>query len=468
MPSRRQPLVDAVARPATRRGVVAGGLALGLSAPSLARAAAAPFPTRPLVIMAPANPGGGWDQLARLMQHVIGAEKLSDRPIEVMNKGGAGGAIGLADLVSRRHGDPYMIMAAGLVMIGSTISQKSPFRMSDTEPLARLFTEHLIVAVPAASPYKTMEEFFAAFRSDPASISWCGGSAGGVDHILVGMIAEAAGVPASNLRYVAYSGGGEASSAILGGQVSVGVNGYSEWKGLADAGRVRILAAATEQRFADKTIPTLRESGINVVFENWRGVFAAPGIAPEHKAWWMSVLNRMRGSEAWRTYLTRNGWDDAYLTGDDFKRFILQEEASNGRTLARLGIGVSGGGNAPVGPWAFPIAIGAAGTAATALVVAEHLRAKPGEAIVLAGAEDDDDGGGPTPLWPRFLAGAGLMLAYILALNLIGFLIATPLFVVALCLLMRTRTLIWDVVSAAGLTGGIWLLFTRFLSVHLP
>jgi putative tricarboxylic transport membrane protein len=415
----------------------------------------------------PANPGGGWDQLARLMQLVIGEADLSPRPMEVLNRGGAGGAIGLAELVSRHHGDPYMIMAAGSVMIGSTISQNSPFRMTDTEPLARLVMEHLIVAVPMASPFQTMEDFIAAFRADPAAVSWCGGSAGGVDHILVGLIAEAAGVPAEAVRYVAYSGGGAASAAIMGGQVTAGVAGYSEWKGLAEAGRIRILASGTAEPIAGVAFPNLRNAGLDVVLENWRGVFAAPGIEPEHRAWWMSLVERMRATPMWQGFLKSNGWEDGFLPGEAFRKFIVAEEALNTQTLTRLGMVGGSGGHAPVGPWAFPAVIGLAGAAAVTAVTVETLKA-PAGAIVPAGSDDDDEGGGPLPIWKRFLAGVCLILAYIVALGLIGFLIATPLFIMALCLLMKSRTLIWDAVAAVLMTGAVWLLFSRVLSVQLP
>ncbi len=448
-----------------RRLFVSGGVGAALALPHAARAATT-FPARPLVIMAPANPGGGWDQLARLMQHVIAETKLSPRPMEVMNRGGAGGAIGLAELVSRKHGDPYMIMAAGAVMIGSTIAQNSPFRVTDTDPLARLIIEHLVVAVPPDSPYRTLPEFIAAFRKDPSTFSWCGGSAGGVDHILVGLIAEAAGVPASAVRYVAYSGGGAASAAIMGSQVTAGVAGYGEWKGLADDGRLRFLGVASEQPLEGGKIPTLQQSGLNVVLQNWRAVFAPPGLAPEHRAWWMDVITRMHATPLWRGYLQSNGWGDGWLIGSDLRRFVEAEQVTNGRTLARLGIAGSKGGQAPMGPWAVPAVIAVAGAAAVGVVAWETARAKG--AIAPAGLEDDDEGGGQLPIWNRFFIGAGLVAAYIAALALVGFLIATPVFIVALCALMRSKNLLRDAISGLLITGGVWLLFSKLLSIHLP
>lgn len=452
----------------TRRVVLGAGLAIAAPA-SVARAAASDFPSRPVVIMAPANPGGGWDQLARLMQLVIQQEKLSPVPVEVLNRGGAGGAIGLADLVSRRHGDPHMIMAAGSVMIGSTISQNSPFRVTDTQPLARLLIEHLIVAVPANSAYRTMESLVAAYRADPTAINWCGGSAGGVDHILVGLIAEAAGVPADKVSYVAYSGGGEASAAIMGGQVAAAVAGYGEWRALADAGHIRILATGAAERFGDRAIPTLKETGLNVVTDNWRGVFAPPGLTAQELAWWMALLEKMRSSATWREFLKRRDWEDGWLAGDAFGAFIRSEQDVNARTLKRLGIGGGNAGAAPIGPWTVPAIIGGVGAAAIAAVAVQKIRTpKASAAGVVAAGLDDDDAPGAVPEWPRFISGVAIVAAYIAALALVGFAIATPVFVLALCALMRSRHLIVDAIAGVCITGAVWLLFSGLLHVTLP
>lgn len=449
-----------------RRAVLAGGLVLAaLPRPVLAQEG---FPQRPLALLVPANPGGGWDQLARLMQQVITANRLSPKPVDVFNKGGAGGAIGLADLITRRHDDPYTLLVAGSVMIGSTISQHSPFRASEAKPLARLILEDLVVAVPASSPYRSMQDLVAAFRKDPSQISWSGGSAGGVDHILVGLITEAAGLSPDVVRYVAYSGGGEASAAIMGGQVTAAVSGYGEWQPLAEAGHIRLLATASPERVGDKSLPTLRESGLDVVLQNWRGVFLAPGVSAEAVGWWTDLLEKMHAEPTWQTFLKNNRWEDGFLVGKPFEDFIRGEEQRTGAVLDRLGIGGTAGGNSPVGPWAVPKAVGVLGLVALAGVIVESRRMKPGESVAPAGLEDDDEGGGPLPLWGRFLAGAAIIPLFILALGYVGFAIATPVFILAICLLMKSGTLKWDIPAAIGISAAIWLLFTRVLNIALP
>lgn len=455
-----------VATGVDRRAVLAGGVAAAL-VPWPAGAAES-FPQRPLSLLVPANPGGGWDQLARLMQHVIVAGQLSPKPLDVFNKGGAGGAIGLAELMTRRHDDPYTLMVSGSVMIGSTISQASPFRVSETKPLARLILEDLVVAVPTSSPYRMMADLIAAYRSNPDSISWTGGSAGGVDHILVGLITEAAGLSPDKVRYVAYSGGGEASAAIMGGQVTAAVSGLGEWRSLAESGHIRLLATASPERIGDRSIPTLREAGLDVVLQNWRGVFAAPG-APDHAmAWWAALLDRMRQQDSWKSFLANKGWEDGFLPSASFTELIRKEETQVTQILARLGIGGNAGGNSPVGPWAVPKAVAALGAGAAVGIVVENMRMKPGDSVAPAGLEDDDEGGGPLPEWGRFLAGAAIVPVFILALHVLGFAIATPVFIVGICWLMRSENLKLDVLAAIGISAGIWLLFSRVLNIALP
>lgn len=416
--------------------------------------------------MAPANPGGGTDQIARLMQAVITQDKLSPRPIEVVNRGGAAGAIGLAELVSRHHGDPYMIMATGSSVIGTTAVQKSPFQVSDAAALARLSIDHLVIAVPTNSRFQSIGEFIEAFRTQPDSVTWCGGSAGGVDNLLVGLIAEACDVPTARLRYIAYAGGGAASAALMGGQVTVGVTGYSEWRGLAEGGRIRILAAATPERFGDKSIATLKEGGLDLEFHNWRGVFAPPGLEAEHLAWWRSLLDRMHASQLWHTYLERSGWQDGYLVGEEFERLIRSDQQRYARILNRLGIGGSSGSSSAMGPYSMPAIIGVVGAVALGATVVEQVRHQG--AAVPAGNEDDDDGGGELPIWRRFLAGAALSLGYILTMSLVGFLLATPVFILALSLLMGSKRLVRDGIAGIILTVAVWALFTKLLYVNLP
>ena len=301
-------------------------------------ATSAGYPQGALTLIAPANPGGGWDQTARQIQQVWTSTGTPRMPVEVVNRGGAGGTIGLADLVTRHRGDPRNLMVFGQVMLGSIRTNASPVSIDQTVPLARLLNEYEVVTVPADSPYATIDELLEDFRRDPAAVSWAGGSAGGIDHILAGLIARAAGVDPRRVNYIAYSGGGEAAAAVMGGHVTVGLSGVGEWKAYIASGRMRPLAVSSPERTGDGVTPTLRESGLDVVLSNWRGISAPPGTDDETRDWLIRALAVMRESEAWRDILRVNEWEDSFLPGADFEAFLQEEVATVDETLRAIGL----------------------------------------------------------------------------------------------------------------------------------
>ena len=331
-------------------GVVAACLAIAIlgagcnGGPSTERPAAAlpptgaGFPQGALTLIAPANPGGGWDQTARLIQQVWNETGIPGVPVEVVNRGGAGGTIGLADLVSRHRGDPRRLMVFGQVMLGAIRTNASPVSIDQTVPLARLLNEYEVVTVPADSPYRTLDELLQEFRRDPAAVSWAGGSAGGIDHILAGLIAQAAGVDPRRVNYIAYAGGGEAAAAVMGGHVTLGISGVGEWKAYIASGRMRPVAVSAPERAGDRVTPTLRESGIDVVLSNWRGVSAPPGTDDETRDWLIRALARMRESAAWREILRANEWEDSFLAGEAFETFLHEEVETVDGTLRAIGL----------------------------------------------------------------------------------------------------------------------------------
>ena len=299
---------------------------------------AAGFPRSALTLLAPANPGGGWDQTARQIQQVWTESGILGVPVEVVNRGGAGGTIGLADLVTRRRGDPHTVMVFGQVMLGSIRTNRSPVSIDDAVPLARLLDEYEIVAVPAGSPHETLADLMEDFRAEPERVSWAGGSAGGIDHMLAGLLALAAGVDPTRVNYVAHSGGGEAAVALMGGHVTAGISGFGEWKAHAEGGRMRVLAVSSAERIPGSDVPTIRESGLDVVIANWRGVLAPPGTDDETRAWLIEALARLRASDAWRDILRRNDWEDTFLAGADFERFLEEETAAADEILRSIGL----------------------------------------------------------------------------------------------------------------------------------
>lgn len=296
------------------------------------------YPNGAISIIAPANPGGGWDQTARQIQQVLTEVGVLGVPVEVVNRGGAGGTIGLSDLVTRHRDNPHTLMVFGQVMLGAIRTNNSPVSILDTVPLARLLNEYEVIAVPSDAPYQTFEELIDAFRQNPEEISWAGGSAGGIDHVLVGLLAVAAGVDPSRINYIAHAGGGEAAVAVMGSHVTAGVSGFGEWKSYVATGRMRLLAVSSAERIAGDDTPTIREGGLDVAIANWRGIVAPPGIDDEARDWLVAALSRMRDSEAWHEILRANEWEDSFLTGLAFDDFLTEERATAEDVLRSIGL----------------------------------------------------------------------------------------------------------------------------------
>lgn len=290
-----------------------------------------------LKIMAPAGPGGGWDQTARAMQQALTAARLA-RSVQVFNVPGAGGSIGLAQLINSGKGDPHQLMVNGFVMVGALLTNKSAVSLDQATPIARLTEEVEVIVVPSSSPIKTAQDLAAAVKADPAKVTWAGGSAGGVDHITAALFAQAVGADATKINYIPFSGGGESLAAILGGKVTAGISGYGEYEGQIKAGRLRLIGITSAKRLANIDGPTFKEQGIDLVIANWRSVMAPPGITAEQKQALVDLVGRMAKSDAWREILKQKGWDDAYLGGDAFAAFLKQEQARVATVLKSVGL----------------------------------------------------------------------------------------------------------------------------------
>jgi putative tricarboxylic transport membrane protein len=290
-----------------------------------------------LKILVPAAPGGGWDQTGRALQAAMQADKIVPK-VTVDNKGGAGGTIGLAQFVNTSKGDPNAVMVGGMVMVGAIITNKSPVNLSQVTPLARLTGEYQVVVVPASSKFQSMKDLVAALKANPGSVSFGGGSAGGSDHILAGMIAQAAGIEPAKVNYIAYAGGGEAQASILGGHVAAGISGYGEFAGQIKTGKMRALGISADKRQPGIEIPTLKEQGVDVEMVNWRGVFGAPAINDAQKKALIADLDKTVKTASWQDTLKRNEWTNMYLAGDEFKAFLDADTARIEKIIAGLGL----------------------------------------------------------------------------------------------------------------------------------
>ncbi|RTL93518.1 tripartite tricarboxylate transporter substrate binding protein [Ancylobacter aquaticus] len=291
-----------------------------------------------LKIIAPAAPGGGWDQTARSIQHVLQSDKLVGN-VQVLNVPGAGGTIGLAQFVNSSKGDPNVMIVGGYVMVGAIITNKSPVNLSMVTPIARLTGEYEAIAVPAASPLKSLADLVAALKADPQKVSWAGGSAGGTDHITAGLFTKAVGVDPRKVNYIAFSGGGESLASLLGGKVTVGISSLSEYDAQAKAGKLRILGVSSAARLPEAPdVPTFKEAGVDVEIQNWRMIAAAPGITPEQKQELSQTIEKMVKSKAWTDMLAQKGWANTYLSGEAFDAQLAKDIAATQTILKDIGL----------------------------------------------------------------------------------------------------------------------------------
>jgi len=294
-----------------------------------------------LLMIIPNSPGGGYDQTGRAAVRVMEDGDLTGGSFTVDNVIGAGGAAAMTELVGKA-GDEHTMMTVGLGVVGSTYSFASKYQLQDATPLAQLMSEPEGILVPADSPFETLDDLVQAWSEDPGSIAVGGGSSpGGPDHLFPMQLAAEIDVDPNDVNYVSYDGGGPLTSALLGEKIDVGFSGLAEFVGDVESGKLRVLAVSGEERYPDgpfAEIPTLTESGVDLVFLNWRGVLAPPEISAERTAELIGYLQEMHDSKGWEDQLAENGWTDDFKTGDDFAEFIDEQDQRVSGTLEELGL----------------------------------------------------------------------------------------------------------------------------------
>lgn len=307
------------------------GITLAAAAPAMAQG------TMELKLIAPAAPGGGWDGASRSLQQSMVAAGAA-KSVQVINVPGAGGTVGLAQFVNSAKGDGNQMMVMGITMLGAILTNKAPVNLDTVTPIARLTADPLVIVVPAKSPHKTIKDLAAAIKADTSRVVWAGGSAGGADHILAGLVVKAAGGDAAKLNYVPFSGGGEALAEMLGGRVTAGVSGYNEFESMIKSGKLRALAVASGKRVAGVDVPTLKEQGLDAELVNWRGIVAGPGISAQQRAALSAAVEKTVKSAEWSKILKARGWDDAYLPADEFAAFMKSDQARVKDILTSIGL----------------------------------------------------------------------------------------------------------------------------------
>lgn len=304
---------------------------------SSAGSADAAQPLTGVRFMVPNTPGGGYDTTARAAAKVMDDIKVT-RSVEVFNLAGAGGTVGLSRTVSEQ-GNGKLMMMMGLGVVGAQYTNKSEAKLDQTTPIARLIEESGAIVVAKDSPYQTIDDLVQAWKADPTSLAVGGGSSpGGPDHLLPMQLAQTVGIDPKDVNFVAYDGGGDLLPAVLGGKVAFGASGFGEFLDQVEAGEVRVLAISGAERVAAVDAPTLKESGIDLEFTNWRGIVAPPGISDADRQALTQAVTKMHESQEWKDVLAKNGWTDAYSTGPEFGTFLTAQTTAVEDVLTTLGL----------------------------------------------------------------------------------------------------------------------------------
>lgn len=305
--------------------------------------AAAEFkPLARIEIIAPAAPGSGWDQTARAVQEALTADDLA-RSADVKNVPGASGTVALAQ-VAPQTGKSDLLIASGLAMMSGIITNGTDVTLDNLTPIARVVGEYEVIVVPKDVPYNTADELFAAIKADPKSVAIAGGSAGSADHIFIGLLAQHYGVKPADVNYVPYSGGGEATTALLGGKVQAGVAGLNEFVEQLKNGNLKgLLISSAEQVEGSTFAQTATQIDPKLEFQNWRSIMAPGGISPELTAQYVEAMTRMHDSSNWTDAVKKNGWNDNFLAGDEFAAWLKEENARVQTVLDELGLAKQAG-----------------------------------------------------------------------------------------------------------------------------
>ncbi|MBP7243289.1 tripartite tricarboxylate transporter substrate-binding protein [Amaricoccus sp.] len=315
--------------PTLRRGLLAAAMGMAVAIPAHAELGA-------VEIIAPAGPGGGYDQLARALQATLDQSGLASN-VQVMNVPGAGGTIGLSQFINSPASGTKMLVA-GLGLIGAIEVNDAPVTLEQVTPLARLTGEYQPLVVGASSPIKSLDDLKAMYEADPGSVSWGGFALGSPDHLISAMTVKAFGGDVKDMNYIVAGAGGEMLAQVLGGHITVATGGLNEFAGLIATGELRALAVSAPEPLPGIDIPTFKELGYDVELVNWRGVMAKQDVSPEALAELDGAVSQLVASEEWKKLAAERGWVDMHLSSAEFASFLATEEARIHGILVELGL----------------------------------------------------------------------------------------------------------------------------------
>jgi putative tricarboxylic transport membrane protein len=312
-------------------------LALGLGP------AAGAFEPGNVECIAPANPGGGWDFTCRQVGKTLTDLGLVPGQVQVTNMAGGGGGVAFAHVVTKRNDDDNLLVAASTATT-TRLAQNQYVGMTADQVrfVGSLGADYGVIVVAADAPYESLGDLVEAIKTDPSSVSFGGGSAaGGFDHLKVLQVMKAAGFDDIRaIKYVAFDGGGEAVTQLLGGHVQAMTGDISEVLGFVEAGDVKVLAVLSEERLPGDlaSIPTAAEQGFDVEAPNWRGFYVPKEVSDDAFDYWADAMTKVYESDEWKQIMADNGLMPFFRAGPDFQSFVDQQVADIAELSREIGI----------------------------------------------------------------------------------------------------------------------------------
>jgi putative tricarboxylic transport membrane protein len=319
---------------------LAAMLVCALTMPTASSAASAWKPERAIEIVAPSGAGGTTDRTARVVARILTQHKLVDVPVNVVNKPGGSGTIGL-NYVNQHPGDAHTIIIATTGSISNHILGLIPYNHTSFTPLAMLFDEYLSVITRADSPLKSGRDLIDRLRKDPQSASFgISTSIGGGNHTSLMVALKAGGVDIKRVKTAVFPGGAATTTALLGGHVDAINTAPGNMVAHLRSGKLRPLAVSAPSRLAGdfSSVPTWQEQGVNAVASSWRGLMGPRGLTAEQIAYWDRVLSALVKTEDWKKDLQENFWDEGYLDARASRKRLDDEYAEFKSILTELGV----------------------------------------------------------------------------------------------------------------------------------
>jgi len=310
------------------------GLTFGMTASSVSAAEK----ITSIHFLIPGGAGGGWDGTARGTGEALTKSGLIEKA-SYQNMSGGGGGKAIAHLIETAKQQQGTLMVNSTPIVVRSLTKVFPQSFRDLTPVAGTIADYGAFVVTKDSPIKSWSQVVAGYKENPRNMKFAGGSSkGSLDHLVPAAAIKAEGLDPKKLRYIPYDAGGKAMAGLLSGEAKLLSTGLGEALEMSKAGQVRILAITAPERLKDApNVPTLVELGNPTVFANWRGFFGPPGLSKDKAKAYADLLGKMYDTPEWETVRARNGWVNVFKPGDEFYKFLEDQEKQVGNLMRELG-----------------------------------------------------------------------------------------------------------------------------------